>query len=312
MSRANTQYDPHISVVIPVCGEKKYLSTALRSVSNQLFESYEVIIVDDGTDVDYDDVFDRFDLDIQFARHKTNRGAGAARNTGIDESNGEYIAFLDVDDTWRPTKLIRQYEEFKRHDDDKLGLVYTGFEQHEVTGETYTYRPSACGDVYLNELKRDQIHPTSTVMVRRACLEHVGGFDPELPSRQDYDLWIRITERYLVSYVNETLVEKYERANNISKSFDRRIEGDHAVMEKVRERTRELGICPRLRILSYHHHVLGRDYESNGDRIAAFSHLVVAILMYPPRPMSWVMLFITITGVNRNGVLMNRAKKLIR
>lgn len=302
---------PTVSVVIPVYNQADLLDEALESIDAQTFDDVEAIVVDDGSEEDYSAVLDGYGEWVRVVTHDRNRGAAEARNTGMDHARGTYIAFLDADDLWRSTKLEKQVEVFE-HGDDHLGLVYTGFVQYELDGFEWTRYPTASGDVYVQELERDRIHPTSTVMIKRACTEVVGGFDRELPSRQDYDLWIRITERFTVSYVDEVLVEKREQPDSISKDFERRVQGDRAVMEKVRERIRGFGFVTRNRILAYHHHVLGRDYESNGDRALAVKHLVVAILRYPVRPASWVMLVITLLGIDRNGTVLTAVKNVLR
>jgi len=256
-------------------------------------------------------VIDDYDDRVRLVTHEENRGAAAARNTGIEHADGDHIAFLDADDTWKPTKLEKQRDVFENGDDD-LGLVYTGFVQYELDGSEWERYPETRGNIYLEELERDRVHPTSTVMVRRNVAEEVGGFDTSLPSRQDYDLWIRITEQYDVDFVDEILVEKREQEDSISKDFDSRIQGDRAVLQKVRNRIEEFGVLPKSKILSYHYHVLGRDYESNGNRREAMKYLSLAILRYPIRPVSWAILAITILGIDRNGRLLNWVKDLIR
>jgi len=300
-----------ISVIFPVYEQPGLLRDALDSVDDQTTNDYEVLVVDDASSTDFEPVIDDYDDRVRLVTHEENRGAAAARNTGIEHADGDHIAFLDADDTWKPTKLEKQRDVFENGDDD-LGLVYTGFVQYELDGSEWERYPEARGNIYLEELERDRVHPTSTVMVRRNVAEEVGGFDTSLPSRQDYDLWIRITEQYDVDFVDEILVEKREQEDSISKDFDSRIQGDRAVLQKVRNRIEEFGVLPKSKILSYHYHVLGRDYESNGNRREAMKYLSLAILRYPIRPVSWAILAITILGIDRNGRLLNWVKDLIR
>lgn len=300
-----------ISVIIPVYEQPDLLRDALDSIGEQTVDDYEVVVVDDASNADFKPIVDDYNDRVRLVTHEENQGAAAARNTGIEHADGEYVAFLDADDTWEPTKLEKQREAFENGDDD-LGLVYTGFVQYELDGSEWERYPEARGDIYLEELERDRVHPTSTVMVRRDVVEEVGGFDTSLPSRQDYDLWLRITEHYTVDYVDEILVDKREQPDSISKDFDSRIEGDLAVFGKVRARAADFDFTTRSRIYSYHHHVIGRDYESNGDRWKALKHLGFAILRYPIRPISWAMFVIALFEIDRNGVLLNFAKRFVR
>lgn len=302
---------PDVSVVIPVYEQPELLAEALDSVAEQTYDDLEVVVVDDASSCDYDAVLARTDLDVRLLVHDENRGAGAARNTGIEAARGTYVAFLDADDTWKRTKLERQRQVFEAGDDG-LGLVYTGFVQYELDGTPWERLPNAAGDIYVRELERDRVHPTSTVMVRRACVDRAGGFDSTLPSRQDYDLWIRITEFYTVDYVDDILVEKREQPEGISKQFRKRLVGDWAVYRKVRRRTRGFNPLVRGRILSYHHHVIGRDYDSGGERPLALWHLGEAILRYPFRPVSWAMFVVVLFRVDRNGRFLSAVKSLLR
>jgi len=300
-----------ISIIIPVHNSPSLLKEALDSVYSQTVGLFEAIIIDDGSENDVQPIVEGYDDRSEVLTHEENQGAAAARNTGIEHAEGKYIAFLDADDTWKPTKLEKQRDVFESGDED-LGLVYTGLVQYELDGSEWERHPESRGDIYLEEMERDRVHPTSTVMIRQEVVEEVGGFDTSLSSRQDYDLWLRITKHYTVDYVDEVLVDKREQPDSISKDFESRIEGDIAVFEKVRHRASDLDFSTRSRIYSYHHHVIGRDYESNGDRWKAVKHLVIAILRYPIRPISWVMFVIAVLGIDRNGPLLNFAKELVR
>ena len=309
-SEAGTK-SPLVSVVIPVYEQPALLREALQSLSAQTLADFEIVVVDDGSGDDLQTVIDEFDLQVRLVVHGTNRGAAEARNTGIAASSGQFLAFLDADDVWKATKLEKQVDVFNQGD-SSLGLVYTGFVQYDTDGSEWKQSPNSRGDIYVSELEQDRVHPTSTVMVRREALQEAGKFDSSLPSRQDYDLWIRITEYYEVDYVNEILVDKREQPDSISKDFNSRIEGDLAVFEKVKERAADLDFWTRSRIYSYHYHVIGRDYESNGDRWKALKHLGLAIVRYPFRPVSYAMFIIALFGVDRNGSLLTFAKRFIR
>jgi glycosyltransferase involved in cell wall biosynthesis len=300
-----------ISVVIPVYRQPALLREALESVKKQTASNVEAIVVDDASPEPLDHVVSSFGEWAKYVRHDVNKGAPAARNTGIEHANGEYVSFLDADDIWAPEKLERQLAVFEEGG-PSLGLTYTGFVQYEVDGSKWERHPEARGNIYIEELERDRVHPTSTVMARRNVIKDVGGFDTSLPSRQDYDLWIRVTEQYEVDHVDEILVDKREQPNSISKDFDSRIQGDRAVLQKVRNRIDEFGFWSRSKILSYHYHVLGRDHESNGNRRGAVKYLSLAILRYPFRPVSWAMLAITVLGIDRNGRFLNWVKDWIR
>jgi glycosyltransferase involved in cell wall biosynthesis len=302
---------PVVSVVIPVYRQPDLLREALDSVCNQTLDNYEIIVVDDNSKTNFKYIINEYGDHVRLIVHDENQGAAKARNTGMSSAKGDFVAFLDADDTWEPTKLEKQQTVFENVDNN-VGLVYTGFVQYELDGTEWERYPDAKGDIYLDELERDRIHPTSTVMVRRDALNEVGGFDTDLPSRQDYDLWIRITEHYDVDYVDEILVDKREQPDSISKDFDSRIKGDLAVFEKVKERATDLGTLDRNRIYSYHHHVIGRDYDSNGDRWKALKHLGLAIVRYPFRPIPYVMFVIALFGIDRNGPLLTFLKQFIR
>lgn len=310
MSSNHTSTKYKISIVIPVYEQPELLEEALKSVDKQTIDDYEVIVVDDASQTDHRPIVEEYERS-RLIVHDKNRGAAAARNTGINASQGDFVAFLDADDIWKPTKIEKQLSVFENGGDD-LGLVYTGFVQYELDGSTWERYPQAHGNIYREELERDRVHPTSTVMVQRGVFDDVGGFDINLPSRQDYDLWIRITECYEVDYVNAILVDKREQSDSISKNFKKRIKGDIAVFEKVKQRAAAFNFLTRSMILSYHHHVIGRDYDSIGNQSKALKHLGIAIIKYPFRPISYAMFIIALFRIDRNGRLMTFIKQFIR
>jgi glycosyltransferase involved in cell wall biosynthesis len=175
----------------------------------QTCRDFEVIVVDDGSTDETPDVMRSIgDTRVRCIYHEKNRGGSAARNTGIRASTGELIAFLDSDDEWLPTKLERQIDLFARSGPD-VGLTYTGavlvFSESERNA-----LPRHRGKITDRLLTHNVVGGTSVGMVRRQVFERVGRFDETLPARQDLDMWLRISEHFLVDYVPECLVRIYK------------------------------------------------------------------------------------------------------
>ena len=113
-----------MSVIIPTYNRAHLVGRAIQSVIDQTFIGWELLLIDDGSTDDTEKVVKRFcDHRIRYLRHEVNKGAGAARNTGIRESSGEYIALLDSDDEWLPEKLDKQLNVFRRDKSGRLGVV---------------------------------------------------------------------------------------------------------------------------------------------------------------------------------------------
>jgi glycosyltransferase involved in cell wall biosynthesis len=207
---------PKVSVVIPVLNRPVAVRRAIDSVLAQTFQDFEIIVVDDGsTDETAAAVQACVDPRITLTRHDRRRGGSAARNTGIRAGSAPYVAFLDSDDEWLPTKLERQLEVFECSDED-LALVYTGAEWVYADGTVQTVIPRRYVDLARQLLTANVVGETSVGMVRRSALNEIGGFDESLPSSQDMDLWLRICERFRADVVSEALVR-------VTKGNERRI-----------------------------------------------------------------------------------------
>jgi perosamine synthetase len=212
---------PRVSVVIPAYNAARRLGEAVESVLAQTYTDYEVIVVNDGSKDDTEHVARRFGDRVVYV-HQENQGAGAARNTGIKKSRGEYIAFLDADDLWFPDKLAQQVPLLEQ--DAELGLVYSDWElicENGAIEHSYLSKlPAASGYVF-DELLQSGFILTSGVVVRRACLDDVGDFDNSLSIAQDYDLWLRIAYRWKIALVNQTLLSKRNWDGSLSSNLQK-------------------------------------------------------------------------------------------
>jgi glycosyltransferase involved in cell wall biosynthesis len=203
---------PLVSVIITTYNRPELLPRAIQSVLDQTHEEIECIVVDDCSSSDRTrEVVNSFnDSRVTYHRHMRNRGLSAARNTGIELSDGEYVAFLDDDDEWAPTKLQRQVSLFEELDDD-FGIVYCwmNYRSDETDEVLRTYRPKNRGDIFPQTLDGQPIGAGSTLLVRRSVARSVGGFDETLPRGVDGDFIQRVCQEYKVDYVPELLVEYY-------------------------------------------------------------------------------------------------------
>jgi glycosyltransferase involved in cell wall biosynthesis len=232
-----------VSVVIPTHNRASLLGAAIASVLSQTFQDLELVVVDDASHDDPERVARSFpDPRVRFVRHPEPRGGAAARNTGIRTTNGAYVAFLDDDDQWYPDKLTLQVELLDKSP-ARVGLIYAGYDVAEGSeGPTvWTRVPTRRGDLRAHLLASNPIGGTSVAVVRRECLDTVGGFDETLRSFQDYDLWLRIAERYEFDFVAKPLyryrlhpVQIWKNPDALFAGLDRMLEkhGQHRVFRE--------------------------------------------------------------------------------
>ena len=204
-----------VSVIITTYKrEPDLVIRAIKSVCVQTYSNLEIIIVDDSP-ADYPyrkDVEEQikkckneYSIDIRYIAHERNRGACAARNTGLEAARGEYVAFLDDDDEWIPEKIDKQMNVMMEED---VALVYCGcICKNDTTGEMIKRKMEYHkGYIFDLLIYNNFIKSTSFPLIKKTCLQSIGGFDVEMQSAQDYDVWLRLSEKYQISYVAEPLV----------------------------------------------------------------------------------------------------------
>jgi len=224
-----------VSAIIPTYNRPEYLRGAIDTALGQTYGNIEVVVVDDGSNKAYaEDIVRTYSDDVQIVQHKTNKGLSAARNTGIEKSNGDYIAFLDDDDRWHETKIQKQVTALNKNRDAGLAtcLVISISPNHEII-HAETYAPS--GDCSNDLLVSNKIGTPSRVIVRRSAIEQIGGFDEELPTKQDWDFYLRLAQEYSIVSVDDYLCFRTAH-DSMSSSVSALKRDKHAVLEKHRER----------------------------------------------------------------------------
>lgn len=215
---------PAVSVVLPTYNRGPLISRSVRSVLDQTYEDFELIVIDDGsTDATMEEVARRArgDRRIRYIRLDHNRGAAAARNVGIRHATGRFIAFQDSDDEWLPAKLERHMRAFEACGSD-VGVVYSDMQRILRDGTTAYHRsPKVVPGVLIDPTTRFyqvcKLGIQSTV-IRRECFARLGGFNEEFPALEDLELFIRLSKHYRFHHLEAPLVRYYE-TDGLSKNI---------------------------------------------------------------------------------------------
>jgi len=200
--KAKTQ----VSVIIPTYNRGWTIGEAVDSVLAQDYREFELIVVDDGSTDNTPEVLDAYRGTIKVFRQE-NTGVSAARNRGIAEASGRFIAFLDSDDLWLPQKLSRQVEFFNTTPDALICQTEEVWIRSGVRVNPKKRHQKPSGMIFEPSLVLCLVSP-SAVMIRRSLLEIVGNFDETLPACEDYDLWLRISCRFPVYRIDTPLIIK--------------------------------------------------------------------------------------------------------
>ncbi len=196
-----------VSVIIPTFNRALKVARAVASVLYQRYTDYEIVVVDDGSDDNTLRSLKQFGKKIKKIVHSENRGVSAARNTGIQNTDSPFIAFLDSDDYWLPGKLEMQMDFFSREPEAVICQTEEIWIRNGRFANPAKKHQKPSGDLFNSSLKLCLISP-SAVMIKRVLLEKIGLFDESLPACEDYDLWLRISCGYPVHLIKEWHVVK--------------------------------------------------------------------------------------------------------
>ena len=272
-----------VSVVVPTYNRAEALPDTIDSVLAQTHEELELLVVDDASTDDTREVVESYDDPrVEYLRHEENRGGSAARNTGIEAAEGEYVAFLDSDDEWLPEKLERQlsllrsrgsdwiaaYCDVKPPADGDTGRL-TWALGSMLGGEPPRHREG--GDVLIAEVLTDRLHTSagSTLIVERDVAVEIGGFDESFERFQDTEFLVRVLERGKLAYLPEELVLRDPAGHPSPEATERALEqvrrsfGDH--IELLEEQGED--------VTGGHHLILAKEYLAEGDIAKGLEHL---------------------------------------
>jgi glycosyltransferase involved in cell wall biosynthesis len=268
---------PYISIIIPVYNRKDKIQSAIESVLKQTFTNFEIIIVDDGSTDGLGKILALYsDSRVRVLKHSKNKGASAARNTGIKEATGDLIAFLDSDDVWVSEKLEKQISHFNglRERNESIKGSFTWFFLHRQNGSVILRKFKNVKNWKKYFLEGCFISPGSTLLIDKSVYKHIGFYDESLNRLEDWDWLLRFSKKFnLVTYeIPLSHIYQGERPpyKSVLSSFQK-------ILKKYRN---ELSFCEKAKLISNGHIEL---YSScrRTSFLKAHWHFSLAILMNP-------------------------------
>lgn len=314
----NYSKDPLVSVILPTYNRANLIKRAINSVLNQTYKNLELIIIDDGSTDETEDIIKGMkDKRIRYFKYVQNRGVSYARNKGILLAKGSLIAFQDSDDIWLKDKLERQIQIMINTTPD-VGVVYTGFWQ--IYDANRIYIPSkeikSREGYILKNLINGNFVGTPTMLVKRDCFNRVGLFDESLPRLNDWELCIRLAQHYKFLLIDEPLViahiskdsisrddkklitaldiilnkhydlffkDKYALSQHLNRLSDLLItEGSHIKGKKTKIKSLLLRYLEDKRSLGHFYINLSYDLENNKKFIESKENIIKSLLIYHP------------------------------
>ena len=283
-----TRNRPVVSVIIPTRNRPGMVVRAIRSVLDQEVAgspapegAIEILVVDDASAEETAEAVESLHRpEIRYLRHDRRRGAGAARNTGIEEARSDRLAFLDDDDEWMPQKLALQIEALDESSDD-VGAVHCAFEVvSSVTGRVvHTANRDRPHEGTPEAFLRSTGFPTSIPLIKKICFDEAGLFDTSLPGSQDRDMWVRIARRRAFLHVPRVLARHYIHGDQITADLKSKIRAKTMFLRKHGE-----ALASHPDIMADQLERLGMMWWLDGDARKGTACFTKALGLQPARP----------------------------
>jgi glycosyltransferase involved in cell wall biosynthesis len=297
--------NPLVSVIIPTYNRAKLVSRAVESVLAQTYKNIEVIVIDNGSTDETVSLLAPKLKQIIFIM-ESHKGVSRARNIGIKQSKGEFLAFLDSDDEWLPDKIERQLLLFRN---PNVLSVYCNAYYVDDKGDILLIKKGRYRGNILRHLLTDNVvsGSASAIILRRSCFDKVAAFREDLETREDWDLWLRLAFHFYFDYVPVPLVKIRVHSGNISNTqlTENSRQAIQAIYDGLlanpdyefylRRHWRECKATIR--------HYSGIVYVRNNKLIKAHKEFIRAIVLSPFRARSYYALLKTLLGVRMTNLL---------
>lgn len=295
--RKEISKNPLVSIVLPTYNRAHIVSRALQSVLNQTYHDFEIIVVDDGSTDNTEEIIRNVackDSRVKYFRNNKNKGPSGARNVGINLAKGEFIAFQDDDVEWYPNKLEKQLNLLQTLQ-ETFAVVYSGF--YKIIDEEKIYIPSRNiypkeGNVH-NSLLKGNFIDTPSILVRKAALLYVGLFDENLPMLEDWDLVIRLSEKYQFKFIDESLYVSYDNPKSVNKQSGAKLDGTlrYIIKKHIDDFLKDKEALENI------YFTYGIRYIINRERKLGLKYLFFAVKSDPFQPKFLITFIISLFGI---------------
>lgn len=284
---------PLVSVIIPAYNAEQFIARTLESVLAQTYRNIEVLVIDDGSQDDTAAIVCGYKQQDDRVRllYQANAGVAAARNLAIQSSRGEFIAPIDADDIWNPEAIAKLVARFQQSRSD-VGVVYTWSldidGQDEPTGGFHA--AAIAGNVYKTLICHNFLGNASSTLIRKRCLDQVGGYDLRLRAQQaqgceDWDLYLRLAAGYPFAVVPEFLVGYRKQTNGMSGDYHQMARSQQLMLEAAQQDHPEIpGFLYRLSRSSFYLY-LAHQCHSQGHAANTVFWLWQALKVDPITPL---------------------------
>ncbi len=266
------------SVILPTYNRSYCISDAIDSILNQTFNSYEIIVIDDGSKDDTKEVLEKYNKKIKYL-YQNNNGVSAARNFGISKSTGKYLAFIDSDDLWTKEHLENHYNFLEKNIEYALSYNYakvidfktgksSGHFSHKKSNHIIKYPET----IFIN----NNILTTPSIVIRKSIIDEIGVFDEGMDMCEDLDLWRRISKMYKIKCIPQYLTIIRERENQFDPTIffsKRKLFLEKAILEDI--------YLDRSTIISLYYELYSNYYKCGCDRNVIMANICSSVKEYP-------------------------------
>jgi glycosyltransferase involved in cell wall biosynthesis len=269
-----------VSVIIPTYNRAQLIIRSVQSVLNQTYKNFELIVIDDGSSDGTKDVLTPY-MDCIRYFYQENKGISAARNRGLQEAKGDYIAFLDSDDEWVPEKLAIQVKIMDEN--PSIGIIHNKLVIVNENNQQIGTKPKSDSSNVFHELIETLGDlPTSSILIRKECFDKVGIFDESLPTMEDFEMWLRIAQYYnIYEYRNRCLAYSHRHAGQITRDKIKVYYGLVSLDKKILKQFPNIHTKAVNKRLAKNLYILSRAYYDKGQYHLAFSNLIEAMSKDP-------------------------------
>ena len=275
-----------VSVIIPTKDRPNMLPRSVASIWSQTVLPQEIIIIDDASEVDYKSIIEKLQQDspipIVYKKIERSLGPGNTRNTGANLAGGDILMFLDDDDVWLRQKIANQLQIFKENPD--VGVVYAARQAvDEAENLLFQIKPQFAGHIYREMLQKNHVGITSSVAVKRDLFLKAGGFDIEIPVREDYELWLRLSEITAIAFDPEATVKWTVHSQPRKQTSSKPEIYERAVRKIIQKHHRDIDALPfkQSRLAYASHYTLIADKYLLIGSPRKYWYVLRSLLQYP-------------------------------